>query len=94
MENESNLEDTLASSWFRSFLKLVGLKIWRHHYTPVPIVLIVNIFVFDSLLRCSGLNFESILTQTVGDIEDRLKMESKETASGPVSSRHALTTRV
>lgn len=84
------LKITLASSWFVSFLKLVGLKIWHHHYTPASIVLIVNIFVFDSLLRCCGLNFERIVTKTVGD-KDRLKIENRETASVHVSYILALT---
>lgn len=78
MENKSNFEDTSASSWFASFLKLVGLKIWHHPYTPISTVLIVNVFVFDSLLRCSRLHFERIVTKTVGD-KDRIKIESKET---------------
>lgn len=76
-KNELNFEDALASSWLVSFLKLVELKLWHYHYTQNSIVLIVNIFVFDSLLFCSGLNFGKILTKTVGDTEDRIKIESK-----------------
>ena len=44
-KNESSFEDSLSFSWFLSFQKLVRLKIWHHHFTPISIVLIVSIFL-------------------------------------------------